>query len=171
MQLQQPPPRSSQRSKHRTGRQHRGPTRGLTAGPQAPKSAAFKLSEITGSGPGGLILRADVLAAESDATAPAAAQPAASKPLPPLSAPVTAGEVDGRTGLRTPGVTRSRRARRVVEAMTTSRREIPEATVWLDRRHGPHPAACRTEGRHRYRTDPAGLVGRYVLAGPQRYPS
>lgn len=132
----------------------------------------LKLSEITGSGPGGLILRADVLAAESDATAPAAAQPAASQAPATPSAPVTAGEVDGRTGLRIAKVDEVKGVRkRVVEAMTTSRREIPEATVWLDI-DVTDLVQLRAEQKAATGTAPTLLafVGRYVLAGLQRYP-
>jgi pyruvate dehydrogenase E2 component (dihydrolipoamide acetyltransferase) len=85
------------------------------------------LRELTGSGPDGLILRADVeyalrAAAAQGRTAP---EPAVT-PVPPLTPapPVSAGE-----GIRTPlkGIRGA-----VADKLSRSRREIPDATCWVD---------------------------------------
>ena len=132
-----------------------------------------KLSEITGTGPGGLILRADVLAVESGQATLAAQQPAeVGASAQSQTTPAQSGEVDGRTGLRVAKVAEVKGVRkRVVEAMTTSRREIPEATVWLDI-DVTDLVELRAEQKAATGTSPTLLafVGRYVLAGLQRYP-
>lgn len=85
------------------------------------------LAGIRGTGPDGLILRADVQAAI------AAVEPPAAPSTPAEAPPQVSGVVDQRTGLavvsRTP-LTGLRKA--AAEAMVRSRREIPEATVWVD---------------------------------------
>ncbi|MDT9698610.1 dihydrolipoamide acetyltransferase family protein [Streptomyces sp. P17] len=86
------------------------------------------LRELTGSGPEGLILRADVeyalraAAAAQGRTAAAPAPPAPAVSVTP-SAPVTPG------GTRTPlkGVRGA-----VADKLSRSRREIPDATCWVD---------------------------------------
>ncbi|MFF7488282.1 dihydrolipoamide acetyltransferase family protein [Streptomyces luteogriseus] len=92
------------------------------------------LRELTGSGPDGLILRADVeyalRAAGQGATASPAAEPqprAPQAPSPALasrsSAPAAPGEI--RTPLK--GVRGA-----VADKLARSRREIPDATCWVD---------------------------------------
>ncbi|MFC0581710.1 dihydrolipoamide acetyltransferase family protein [Micrococcoides hystricis] len=128
-----------------------------------------KLSEVTGSGPGGLILRADILAA-TDTAAETSEETAAT--TAPAAAATHAGETDGRTGLRIAKVDEVKGVRkRVVEAMTTSRREIPEATVWLDI-DVTDLVELRAQQKAATGQAPTLLafVGRYVLAGLQRYP-
>ena len=115
---------------------------------------------LRGSGPHGLIVRADVLAAlEAPTEERSAAEP---------------GGRDAVTGLavtaRTP-MTGMRRA--VADAMVRSRRQIPEATVWVDvdasellaLRRGIRPDA---DGR---RPGVLALVGRFVTAGLMRVPA
>ncbi|MHC5559494.1 dihydrolipoamide acetyltransferase family protein [Kocuria sp. U4B] len=143
------------------------------------KDLRLDISTVRGSGPGGLVLRRDVVAAS---TAAAAGTPAApSSPAPGTAAPGTAvpgtaagtAAVDARTGLgvaeRVP-VSGVRKA--VAQAMTRSRTEIPEATVWVDvdaTRLVELRAALKAQ-------DPAtapglmALIGRFVLAGLARYP-
>ncbi|MCD0482261.1 2-oxo acid dehydrogenase subunit E2 [Streptacidiphilus sp. ASG 303] len=75
------------------------------------------LATLTGSGPDGLILRADVARAVAAAQSPAA--PAASGPA---SASGDGDEVVPLRGLR----------RTVAEKLSRSRREIPDATCWVD---------------------------------------
>ncbi|MBV2356054.1 2-oxo acid dehydrogenase subunit E2 [Streptomyces sp. J2-1] len=80
------------------------------------------LRSLAGSGPDGLILRADVEGALRPRTAPA---PAALQPAPaPSGAPAHARE-----GVRTPlrGVRGA-----VADKLSRSRREIPDATCWVD---------------------------------------
>jgi len=81
------------------------------------RDAGLDLTAIQGSGPSGVICRADV---EQAASQPAVSQPAVSQPA--VSQP-EAG--DTRIPLR--GVRRA-----VADKLARSRREIPEATVWVD---------------------------------------
>ncbi|MGW2960500.1 dihydrolipoamide acetyltransferase family protein [Streptomyces sp. NPDC001220] len=88
------------------------------------------LRRLSGSGPDGLILRADV----EDALRVSAAR-AATRTADPLAAPVgsptaSAGSpVNDRTGIRTPlkGIRGA-----VADKLSRSRREIPDATCWVD---------------------------------------
>ncbi|MEU1460618.1 dihydrolipoamide acetyltransferase family protein [Streptomyces sp. NPDC005727] len=85
------------------------------------RDGGLDLRELSGSGPEGLILRADVENAlrAKDAPAPVTAEPAA-----PASAAAPA-----RDGLRVPlkGVRGA-----VADKLSRSRREIPDATCWVD---------------------------------------
>ncbi|MGW5366917.1 dihydrolipoamide acetyltransferase family protein [Streptomyces sp. NPDC004009] len=85
------------------------------------REGGLDLRQLTGSGPEGLILRADVENALRAGTAPA---PGTAEPATGLSpaAPV-------RDGLRTPlkGVRGA-----VADKLSRSRREIPDATCWVD---------------------------------------
>ncbi len=85
---------------------------------QLARSAGVDLTTIRGSGRGGLITRQDVDAAISASQAGPAAVP---EPAP--AAPPAAGVI--RIPLR--GVRKS-----VADKLSRSRREIPEATVWVD---------------------------------------
>ncbi|MET7450525.1 dihydrolipoamide acetyltransferase family protein [Streptomyces sp. NPDC005574] len=101
------------------------------------------LRELTGSGPDGLILRADVehalraaagqVTVTEPLTAPAPSAPSASGQLAPAFAPGSApasgnGSASG-TGTRVPlkGVRGA-----VADKLSRSRREIPDATCWVD---------------------------------------
>ncbi|MEU6566204.1 dihydrolipoamide acetyltransferase family protein [Streptomyces parvulus] len=88
------------------------------------------LRELTGSGPDGLILRADVEYALRAATARGgrtAAQDGVAARLPDAAAPVSSAPRPG--GIRTPlkGVRGA-----VADKLSRSRREIPDATCWVD---------------------------------------
>jgi len=136
------------------------------------------VSSLSGRGPGGLIMRADVLAASGAASAStdvsAAATPvAATRGTQAAPAASGTGETDARSGLgvaaRAP-ITGVRRT--IAETMSRSRREIPEATVWVDvdatellaLRRGIRPDAS---GR---RPSVLAIVGRFVAAGLKRVP-
>ncbi|WP_406400836.1 2-oxo acid dehydrogenase subunit E2 [Streptomyces sp. NBC_00879] len=79
---------------------------------------AVDLRTLTGSGPDGLILRADVEYAMRTAEAPAAPAPVAAAP----ASGVTRGERIPLRGVR--GA--------VADKLSRSRREIPDATCWVD---------------------------------------
>lgn len=129
------------------------------------------VATLTGSGNHGLILRTDVQAAidgsgpADGATAPASTQAAA---------PARGNAEDARSGLgivdRTPlkGVRKS-----IAQAMSTSRREIPEATVWVDV-DATELVRMRAQLKA---TDPQNTPGllafiaRFTLAGLARYPA
>ncbi|WP_395573119.1 dihydrolipoamide acetyltransferase family protein [Streptomyces sp. BK79] len=100
------------------------------------------LRELTGSGPDGLILRADVeyalraaaaqggrTAAQPDAPHVAGTGPAPSSPVSPVSALSSASSAARSGGVRTPlkGVRGA-----VADKLSRSRREIPDATCWVD---------------------------------------
>ncbi|MEE4596542.1 dihydrolipoamide acetyltransferase family protein [Streptomyces sp. DSM 41524] len=89
------------------------------------------LRQLRGSGPEGLILRADVERAVAG-TAPAPATPAPAAPSPAAPAPVspaTASAGPAPEGERVPlrGVRGA-----VADKLARSRREIPDATCWVD---------------------------------------
>ena len=141
---------------------------------QMARESGLRVADIQGSGPGGLITRRDVRSAIEAAgaitTAPAPSVPiAVHSPVPdPTPAPVAPDAVDTRTGL-----TESRRVpmgafrRSVAASLSRSRREIPEATVWVD--------VDATELVRLRRSDPEGpgllaYVARFVLAGLRAHP-
>lgn len=139
------------------------------------KDRGIDISTVRGSGPGGLILRRDVAAADATpAAAPAPQEAAAPSSAPGASAPGAEPPArDPRTGLGVAGrvpVTGVRKA--VAQAMTRSRTEIPEATVWVD-----VDATRLVELRAELKAqDPAtapglmALIARFVLAGLARHP-
>lgn len=141
---------------------------------QLAREAGLRVADVQGSGPGGLITRRDVRSAIEAAGANTAPAPSAPIAVPSQAAPVTApapvapGAVDSRTGL-----TESRRVpmgtfrRTVAAALSRSRTEIPEATVWVD--------VDATELVRLRQSDPDGpgllaYVARFVLAGLRAYP-
>lgn len=134
------------------------------------KDRGVDISTVRGSGPGGLILRRDVVTAAAAPAAPAARDstaPSSSAPAPVPSA------VDARTGLGVAERVPVSGIRKVIgQAMTRSRAEIPEATVWVD-----VDATRLVELRAELKAqDPAtapglmALIARFVLAGLARHP-
>lgn len=123
------------------------------------------LHSLAGSGPGGVITRADVERTVQTGVEPAT-RPAPAAPEPP------AVDRDPRTGLavaqRVP-LTGLRRA--VAQTLVRSRQEIPEATTWVD-----VDVTELTALRARLaRPDKGGpgllaLVARFVVAGLVRFP-
>lgn len=120
---------------------------------------------LTGTGPSGVVTRADVLAAietgtTTDLTSSTAGQPAASA----TASTVESTDPDTRTpitGLR----------KVVSERLTQSRNEIPEATIWLD---VDATELLRTKKALEARTGEKysllALVARFVIAGLKQYP-
>ncbi|KLU09289.1 MULTISPECIES: dihydrolipoamide acetyltransferase family protein [Kocuria] len=143
------------------------------------KDRGIDISTVRGSGPGGLILRRDVVAATAapeTAAAPTAPAPPEAAPPQPLAAEPADGAPSGtdpRTGLGVAGRVPVSGVRKVIaQAMSRSRTEIPEATVWVDvdaTRLVELRAALKAQ-------DPAtapglmALIARFVLAGLARYP-
>lgn len=149
------------------------------------KDRGVDISTVRGSGPGGLILRRDVVTAAAapaarEGTAPSSSAPSSSAPaasttapsatVPPTTAP---SAVDARTGLGVAERVPVSGIRKVIgQAMTRSRAEIPEATVWVD-----VDATRLVELRAELKAqDPAtapglmALIARFVLAGLARHP-
>ncbi|MFF0905226.1 UNVERIFIED_CONTAM: dihydrolipoamide acetyltransferase family protein [Kocuria sp. CPCC 205316] len=143
------------------------------------KDRGVDISTVRGSGPGGLILRRDVVAAADAPAVPAPRESTApSSPLAPEpsgAAPsaVVPSAVDARTGLGVAERLPVSGIRKVIgQAMTRSRAEIPEATVWVD-----VDATKLVELRAELKAqDPAtapglmALIARFVLAGLARHP-
>ncbi|GAB3187289.1 dihydrolipoamide acetyltransferase family protein [Nesterenkonia suensis] len=156
---------------------------------------SIPLTSLTGTGPDGLIVRADVLAAvESGGAAPAQGQQTAQAPqqapvstAPASTGPVSTGStsaapVSASPSLPAPGgleirervaVTGLRKA--VATTLSRSRREIPEATVWQD---VDATELLALRARLKRQAEAAGssapsllaLIGRFVLAGLSRHP-
>ena len=109
----------------------------------------FNASELAGSGPGSLVMRADVEARIAETGTPA-------------SVPTASGD------LRIP-ITGLRKI--VSERLATSRREIPEATIWLDvdatALIEAKDALQRSTGE---RFSLNTLIARFVVAGLKQYP-
>jgi pyruvate dehydrogenase E2 component (dihydrolipoamide acetyltransferase) len=134
------------------------------------KDRGVDISTVRGSGPGGLILRRDVVtAAASPEAAPVPATAPASVPVPAPAAEA----VDSRTGLEVAGRVPVSGVRKVIaEAMTRSRTEIPEATVWVDV-DATELVELRAALKARDPENAPGLmalIARFVLAGLARYP-
>lgn len=124
------------------------------------------LTGIRGTGTDGLILRTDVQAAIA-----AVETPATEKQEPAVSPAPVSGVVDQRTGLavvsRTP-LSGLRKA--AAEAMVRSRREIPDATVWVD---VDATALLELRAGMQAQGSAPGLlafVARFVTAGLARFP-
>lgn len=102
------------------------------------------LSRVTGTGPGGIIRRADV---EAVLTVP--------EPR------------DGETRIPLRGVRRA-----VADKLTTSRRQIPEATVWVDVDATGLVAAraALNAARPDRPVSILGLIARFTVAGLRKYP-
>ncbi|XKH52358.1 2-oxo acid dehydrogenase subunit E2 [Citricoccus nitrophenolicus] len=138
------------------------------------------LAAVQGTGPGGLIMRADVLAgagvetassASSASTETQGAEPAAADRG--SWAPEPTDELDPRTGLGVAGVEQVSGVRKVTAAaMSRSRREIPEATIWVDVDVTPL-LGLRASLKARRDQEVPGLLAfasRFALAGLGRYP-
>ncbi|WFP15954.1 dihydrolipoamide acetyltransferase family protein [Citricoccus muralis] len=129
------------------------------------------LAAVQGSGPDGLILRADVEAAVSAASSTTGA--AAGAATVAAGAPVPSGEVDSRSGLAIAERIPVKGVRKMVaEQMVRSRRTIPEATAWLD-----VDVTKLVELRAELKAQDASaapsllaLIARFTTAALQRYP-
>jgi pyruvate dehydrogenase E2 component (dihydrolipoamide acetyltransferase) len=135
------------------------------------RESGVDLSELHGSGEGGLILRRDVEAVLKGAPDVQSLKPApAEAPEEPIR---SVGDVDSRTGLRITQRTPVRGVRKAVAAnMSRSRSEIPEATVWVD-----VDATALVEMRAALRkADPdttpglLAFIARFVTAGLKKFP-
>jgi len=140
-----------------------GPDRPRVQSPlvrQLARREGVDLGSLTGSGPTGLITRADVKRAT-------ASEPAASEPERPRL-----GEADPRTGLPVHERIPLRGIRKVIaETLHRSRTEIPEATTWVDvdATELVELRASLAVGDQR----PPGLLAflaRFVVAGLREFP-
>lgn len=133
------------------------------------------VAALTGTGPDGLITRADVLSAAQGGDAPQAAAAPAAQPAATAGAASTvgAGSADARTGLAVVARTPISGVRKVIaDQLSRSRREVPEVTAWLD-----VDVTALLELRAALKAKDAenapsllGLIARFTLAGLRRYP-
>ncbi len=129
------------------------------------------LALVQGSGPGGVVTREDVERYAGDGAgaphAAATAAPATPEAATPQPAAATATDTDGETRIPVRGVRKA-----IAEKMTTSRREIPEATTWVDA-----DATALWQLRRRLnasqsdvKVSPLAIVLRACVAGLRRFP-
>ncbi len=134
----------------------------------------FDASQLDGSGPDHLVMRRDVESFISDELG-ATAAPAATSTVPVAPAPAQAatpaptspqaGEGDRRVPL-------DRTSRAAAAHFSRSRREIPEATVWMDVDATELLAARRQlQEATGERYGVTALVARFVVAGLRKHPS
>ncbi|MDT0165000.1 dihydrolipoamide acetyltransferase family protein [Actinotalea sp. AC32] len=140
------------------------------------RDAGIDLRSVSGTGPGGVVVRGDVERAIADRDGPGRADASARSDAPTRSDRVDPGAgpeaTDARTGLtvreRVP-LTGVRRA--IAATLSRSRQEIPEATTWVD-----VDATALLDLRDRLaapdRPAPSllALVARFVVAGLERFP-
>lgn len=129
----------------------------------------FDASELLGTGPEGLVTRGDVDAfireLDEARTAPA------STPTAPTAAPAPAAK-SGAAAMGDQRVPLDRMQRAAAAHFTRSRREIPEATVWMDvDATGLLAAKQQLQEATGERFGMTALVARFVVAGLKRHPS
>ncbi|MCD1286253.1 MULTISPECIES: dihydrolipoamide acetyltransferase family protein [unclassified Brevibacterium] len=134
---------------------------------------------LAGSGPGGIVTRADVLAAIDSTTASPAT---AAEPVPVENVPAGTpnGLVPAGTSAASARTTENSRDTRtpitglrkvVSERLTRSRQEIPEATIWLDVDATELLNTKRAlESKTGEKYSLLSLVARFVTAGLKKYP-
>ncbi|WP_209324520.1 dihydrolipoamide acetyltransferase family protein [Brevibacterium renqingii] len=128
------------------------------------KDHGISAKHLPGSGPGGVVTRADVLTAiESGTSQP---QMPTGSGTAPAGEPAAAAAGDRDT--RTP-ITGLRKV--VSERLSKSRQEIPEATIWLDVDATELLATKRVlEERTGEKYSLLSLVARFVIAGLRKFP-
>ncbi|TFD60730.1 2-oxo acid dehydrogenase subunit E2 [Cryobacterium sp. Hh7] len=129
----------------------------------------FDASTLAGSGHDGLVLRSDVEEHIRALTAPAVAVDVAADVAADVDVATPPSAVDAASAdIRIP-ITGLRKV--VSQRLTTSRREIPEATIWLD-----VDATALFAARDQLlaatgeRFSVTALIARFVVAGLRRYP-
>ncbi|MHA7154033.1 dihydrolipoamide acetyltransferase family protein [Arthrobacter sp. TMN-50] len=144
------------------------------------RDAGLPLADLAGSGADGLVLRRDVdlairrAAGASTGDTDSAGIDAGGAPDAGSTGPLGGtAETDRRSGLAITSRTPVRGVRKAVaEAMSRSRREIPEATVWVDV-DATALMELRTSLKRSHPANTPGLlafVARFVTAGLVRYP-
>ncbi|MEG3635311.1 dihydrolipoamide acetyltransferase family protein [Micromonospora palythoicola] len=133
------------------------------------------LASVRGSGPGGVIRRADVAAAAGAVTAPAVvgAPLTAASELPATSAehhPAPAGAA--RPGAEDLVVPLTGIRRTIADKLSRSRREIPEVTIWVDADATAllQTRAAINAARPDRPVSILALLARICLSGLRRYP-
>jgi len=138
---------------------------------QMAKRHGLDITQLTGSGPQGLILRADVEAAlETTSDAP---ERAPSATLETTESPRVSDERDPRSGLAiTDRIPMKGVRKTVAEQMVRSRTQIPEATAWLDVDVTELVELLEQLKATDAKTAPSllGLIARFTTAALRRYP-
>ncbi|WP_169250871.1 dihydrolipoamide acetyltransferase family protein [Brevibacterium sp. 'Marine'] len=130
------------------------------------KDHGISAKSLPGTGPGGVVTRADVTAAIESGAGAAAHVPAGTSPAKAPSTAASSDQSDRDT--RTP-ITGLRKV--VSERLTKSRQEIPEATIWLDVDATELLATKKAlEARTGEKYSLLSLVARFVVAGLKKYP-
>ncbi|TAP27962.1 dihydrolipoamide acetyltransferase family protein [Arthrobacter sp. S41] len=138
---------------------------------------SLDISTVQGTGPEGLILRTDVEAAvaavsQAPATTATATQPSTSSTAAKPEVSTGTVDADSRTGLPVASSQVLSGVRKTIaNAMSTSRREIPEATVWVDV-DVTKLLKLRTKIKEADGQAPSviALISRFAVAGLQRFP-
>ena len=141
---------------------------------------SLDISSVKGSGPQGLILRSDVEAALARPVQEPSASGSLALGSPQASAATAAipgqaadiGDKDSRTGLPVASSELLAGVRKTIaHAMSTSRREIPEATVWVDV-DVTKLLKLRSKIKEAEGQAPSvmALISRFAVAGLQRFP-
>lgn len=125
------------------------------------RDSGLDLAQVTGTGPGGIVRRADVEALISNE--PAA--PEVTQPRIGTTQGSAAASDDRRIPLR--GLRKT-----VADKLTTSRREIPEATVWVDADATElvNTRKALNEDTSAGRVSLLSLIARFTVAGLRRFP-
>jgi 2-oxoisovalerate dehydrogenase E2 component (dihydrolipoyl transacylase) len=129
------------------------------------RDAGLDLASVHGTGPSGIIRRCDI---EQAARASAAGTPIKTDTAPATADRIAASATEtGETRIPLRGVRRA-----VADKLTRSRREIPEATVWVDV-DATEFLAARAVLNTRVPDRPVSLVallGRFTVLALRRYP-
>ena len=140
------------------------------------RDAGLRLTDISGTGADGMILRKDVEAALAGALVADGSLLGAGAPPSTndgAGAPPSTTGTDARTGLGISARTPMKGVRKTVaQAMSRSRTEIPEATVWVDV-DATALLQMRADLKRRDPENTPGLlafIARFVLAGLAKYP-
>jgi 2-oxoisovalerate dehydrogenase E2 component (dihydrolipoyl transacylase) len=121
------------------------------------------LNAVRGTGRGGVVSRADVVLAAAPLAAGPSTAPVSVTPSPATPGPST----DGDSGVRRVPLTGFRKT--VAAALTRSRAEIPEATIWVDV-DATALWELRESGRAAGGPGLLAFVARFVVAGLREYP-
>ncbi len=146
---------------------HRSPGPARVISPLVRKlarDAGLDLAAVHGTGPSGIIRRCDI---EQATRASAAGTPIKTDTAPAAADRIAAATETGETRIPLRGVRRA-----VADKLTRSRREIPEATVWVDV-DATEFLAARAVLNTRTPDRPVSLVallGRFTVLALRRYP-
>jgi 2-oxoisovalerate dehydrogenase E2 component (dihydrolipoyl transacylase) len=127
------------------------------------RDAGVDLTHVAGTGPDGLVRRADV----TQAIAALSHQPSAVSHQPSAAPPAAGPQAAEARRIPIRGIRRA-----TAEKLTRSRREIPEATVWVDV-DATGLLAARAELNAQAPERPVSLLAllaRFAVAGLRRYP-